>query len=132
MTLRELSDEFQRRFDAKSAAREKALVAARRSIRCSANAIRAILDLLRAGQVETSERILTLMEDMYYVLVCMDYPDAITSNLRRSTDVARGIIEKTRGDLSMSLVQRDLRLALEGHAGRLGPAAKNQADPSGT
>jgi translin len=48
--------------------------------------------------------------------VSMDYPDAITGNLRRSTDVARSIIEKTRGDLSVSLVQRDLRDALERHA----------------
>jgi translin len=46
----------------------------------------------------------------------MDYPDAITGNLRRSTDVARGIMEKTRGDLSLSLVQRNLRDALERQA----------------
>jgi translin len=46
----------------------------------------------------------------------MDYPDAITGNLRRSTDVARSLVEKTRGDLSVSLVQRDLRDALERHA----------------
>jgi translin len=49
----------------------------------------------------------------------MDYPDAITGNLRRSTDVARSIIEKTRGDLSVSLVQRDLRDALERHSEEL-------------
>lgn len=77
---------------------------------------RAILDLLRRGRVDESERILGQMEDMYYVLVSMDYPDAVTGNLRRSTDVARSIIEKTRGDLSTSLVQRDLREALERHA----------------
>jgi translin len=56
------------------------------------------------------------MDDLYGVLVTMDYPDAITGNLRRSTDVARSIVEKTRGDLSVSLVQRDLRDALERHA----------------
>jgi translin len=50
------------------------------------------------------------------VLVSMDYPDALTGNLRRSTDIARSIIEKTRGDLSISLVQRDLREALDRHA----------------
>jgi translin len=77
---------------------------------------RAVLDLLRAGRVEEGERILRSMEDMYYVLVSMDFPDAITRNLRRSTDVARGIMERTRGDLSMSLVQRDLQQALERHA----------------
>lgn len=77
---------------------------------------RHILDSLRAGEVERSEAMLTTMEDMYYILVSMDYPDAVTGNLRRSTDVARGIMERTRGDLSLSLVQRDLRQALERHA----------------
>ena len=77
---------------------------------------RAILDLLRRGEVTESERILIAMEDMFYVLVSMDYPDAITGNLRRSTDVARGIMERTRGDLSITLVQRNLQDALERHA----------------
>ena len=77
---------------------------------------RHILDLLRSGEVERSEEILTSMEDLYYLLVSMDYPDAITGNLRRSTDVARSIMEKTRGDLSISLVQRSLRDALDRHA----------------
>ena len=82
---------------------------------------RAILDLLRKGNTEESERILSQMEEMYYVLVSMDFPDAITGNLRRSTDAARGIMERTRGDLSMSLVQRRLQQALERHADELSP-----------
>jgi translin len=77
---------------------------------------RHILDLLRKGEVERSEAMLGAMDDMYSVLVSMDYPDAITGNLRRSTDVARGIMERTRGDLSLSIVQRDLRSALDRHA----------------
>lgn len=77
---------------------------------------RHILDLLRRGEVDRGERMLVEMEDMYYVLVSMDYPDAMTSNLRRSTDVARSLLEKTRGDLSVALVQRDLRDALDRHA----------------
>ena len=77
---------------------------------------RHILDLLRKGDVRRSEAMLEAMEDIYSVLVSMDYPDAITGNLRRSTDVARSIMEKTRGDLSLSLVQRDLKEALERHA----------------
>ncbi len=56
------------------------------------------------------------MDDLYYVLVTMDYPDAITGNLRRSTDVARSLIERTRGDLSVAIVQRNLRDALDRHA----------------
>jgi translin len=77
---------------------------------------RAILDLLRSGELDESERILAAMEDMFYVLVSMDFPDAITGHLRRSTDVARSIMERTRGDLSITLVQRNLQAALERHA----------------
>ncbi|HEY6679372.1 MAG TPA: haloacid dehalogenase [Actinomycetota bacterium] len=77
---------------------------------------RHILDLLRHGEVDRGEAILSAMDDIYYVLVSMDYPDAITMNLRRSTDVARSLIEKTRGDLSIAIVQRQLRDALDRHA----------------
>jgi translin len=77
---------------------------------------RAILDLLRRDLVEDGERILVSMDDIYDLLVTVDYPDAITGNLRRSTDVTRGILEKTRGDLSLSITQRNLREALDRHA----------------
>jgi translin len=213
MDLASFSEEVHRRFDAKAAARERALVAARRAVRSSANAIRAIhrsefdqahrlmeearaaledgrdaaagdhpevyfagflqdaqkeytearlteavvtggefpgpdelgvglapylngmaesigegrravLELLRRGETGAGERILAVMEELYHVLVAVDYPDAMTGNLRRSTDVARGILEKTRGDLSVALMQGDLRAALERHAEELrrGPA----------
>jgi translin len=76
---------------------------------------RHILDLLRHGRVADGEAVLSAMDDMYAVLVTMDYPDAITANLRRSTDVARSLIEKTRGDLSVARVTQDLHDALERH-----------------
>ena len=74
--------------------------------------------------VGKAERTLATLEEMYGLLVTMDYPDAITMNLRRSTDVARSLIEKTRGDLSIAFVQRDLHDALERHAGTM------RSDPS--
>ena len=80
---------------------------------------RRVLDILRTGEVDEGERLLGDMEDMYGVLVTIDYPDAITLNLRRSTDVARSLIEKTRGDLSIAFVQRDLHDALDRHAREL-------------
>jgi translin len=80
---------------------------------------RRILDLLRGGEVEHAERLLAAMEEMYGVLVTMDYPDAITMNLRRVTDVSRSLIEKTRGDVSISAVQKDLRDALDRHTDEL-------------
>jgi translin len=79
---------------------------------------RRILDLLRTGDVTEAERLLAELEDLYGVLVTMDYPDAITLNLRRSTDVARSLIEKTRGDLSIAFVGREMRNALDDHARR--------------
>jgi len=80
---------------------------------------RHILDLLRTREVSRAERVLRELEDLYAVLVTIDYPDAITGNLRRSTDVARSLIEKTRGDLSIAFVQRDLHEALDRHAREL-------------
>lgn len=80
---------------------------------------RAVLDRLRQGQSGPAEDLLGTMDGLFDVLVAMDYPDAITGHLRRSTDVARSIIEKTRGDLSISIVQKDLRDALERHADEL-------------
>ncbi|MEX2274092.1 MAG: haloacid dehalogenase [Actinomycetota bacterium] len=77
---------------------------------------RHVLDLLRAGDVARGEAVLVTMEDMFSVLVEIDYPDAITLGLRRQTDSSRALIEKTRGDLSIAIVQRDLRDALDRHA----------------
>ena len=64
---------------------------------------RRTLDILRHGYSTEAERLLGYMDEIYSVLVTMDYPDAITNGLRRQTDLARGIIEKTRGDITFSL-----------------------------
>lgn len=77
---------------------------------------RHILDLMRHGELKRCEELLGAMDDMYYVLVSMDYPDGITFGLRRLTDVARSIIERTRGDFTTSTIQNALRTALEEHA----------------
>jgi len=73
---------------------------------------RRTLDILRHGYSQEAERLLGLMDDIYSVLVSMDYPDAITSGLRRQTDVARSIIEKTRGDITFSLRGEHLEQAI--------------------
>jgi translin len=64
---------------------------------------RRTLDILRSGYSAEAERLLGHMDEIYSVLVTMDYPDAITNGLRRQTDLARGILEKTRGDVTFSL-----------------------------
>ena len=73
---------------------------------------RRILDILRHGYSQEAERLLGHMDDIYSVLVTMDYPDAITNGLRRQTDLARSIIEKTRGDITFSLRGEDLSQAI--------------------
>jgi translin len=59
------------------------------------------------------------MDDIYYLLTAMDYPDAMTGGLRRTTDVARSIIERTRGDLSTTIIQQNLQNALQQAQGKL-------------
>jgi translin len=69
---------------------------------------RYILDSLRRDQDERCEDLLQSMDAVYDILVTMDYPDALTNNLRRTTDQLRGVLERTRGDLTMALRQRRL------------------------
>ena len=73
---------------------------------------RRTLDILRHGYSQEAERLLGIMDDIYSVLVTMDYPDAITNGLRRQTDLARSIIEKTRGDVTFSLRGEHLEQAI--------------------
>jgi len=74
---------------------------------------RRCLDILRHGHSEEAERLLSYMDEIYAVLVTMDYPDAITGGLRRLTDIVRGITERTRGDLTLSLRQERLENRLQ-------------------
>ncbi|MDO8636680.1 MAG: haloacid dehalogenase [Dehalococcoidia bacterium] len=69
---------------------------------------RYLLDNLRRGELDPCEDILSTMDDIYGVLVTMDFPDALTGGLRRTTDLVRGILERTRGDLTQALSQKKL------------------------
>jgi translin len=80
---------------------------------------RHLLDTLRGGDVERCEVWLRAMDEMYAVLVTVDYPDAMTGGLRRTTDSVRGILEKTRGDLTLSVEQRRLEQRLQEFGDRL-------------
>ena len=81
---------------------------------------RHVLDVLRAGEVARATELFTAMEQIHALLADLDYPDAVTLGLRRSTDVARAIIERTRSDLTLTVVQRDLAEALRRQAGAPG------------
>ena len=70
---------------------------------------RYVLDQLRRGNLDECEVFLQHMDDVYALLTTVDYPDAITLGLRRTTDTARSILEKTRGDLSVAVSQAQLQ-----------------------
>jgi translin len=85
---------------------------------------RAILDGLRHGQVARGEALLGVMDDVYGMLVTVDYPDAITGGLRRTTDALRAVLERTRGDMTAALRQEQLTAALAAFEGKLGAATE--------
>ncbi|MBK5093514.1 MAG: haloacid dehalogenase [Actinobacteria bacterium] len=67
---------------------------------------RHVLDLMRHNRLERGEELLGTMDDIYYLLASLDYPDAITRGLRRTNDMVRGVLERTRGDLTAA-IRRD-------------------------
>ncbi len=69
---------------------------------------RYLLDSMRRGDFSRGEELLSYMDDIYNVLVTMDFPDAITGGLRRTTDMVRGVLERTRSDLTLVMRQKDL------------------------
>lgn len=74
---------------------------------------RRTLDILRQGYSDEAERLLGLMDEIYALLITVDYPDALTYGLRRKTDLARGIVERTRGDMTISLREQRLTKAMK-------------------
>lgn len=73
---------------------------------------RFILDLIRLGQTTEAEPYLGVMDEVYSHLVTMDFPDALTGGLRRTTDALRAVLERTRGDLTVAVRQEELEIAL--------------------
>lgn len=76
---------------------------------------RYLLDAMRRGDLSRGEELLGAMDDIYGTLVTYDYPDSITGGLRRTTDMVRGILERTRADLTLSMQQKALEKRLESY-----------------
>lgn len=92
---------------------------------------RKCLDILRQGYSMEAERLLGCMDNIYSELVTIDYPDAITYGLRRQTDLIRGIVERTRGDLTISQREQHLEEALEDMTRKLNEVKSSNADHPG-
>jgi translin len=73
---------------------------------------REVLDRLRADELDRAEHLLAVMDEIYDVLITVDFPDAITGGLRRTTDQLRAVLERTRGDLTITLTQKRLQRSL--------------------
>ncbi|TET18531.1 MAG: haloacid dehalogenase [Dehalococcoidia bacterium] len=80
---------------------------------------RHLLDTLREGRIDRCEEILEAMDDIYSLLVTIDFHDALTGGLRRTTDMVRGVLERTRGDFTISLRQKELEQKLEDFGDKL-------------
>ena len=74
---------------------------------------RHLLDRLRAGELQRGEDLLAVMDDAYDALVVVDFPDAITGGLRRTLDALRAVLERTRGDVTTTVLQARLRDTIE-------------------
>jgi len=69
---------------------------------------RYLLDSMRRGDLSRGKELLSAMDDIYNILVTIDFPDAITDGLRRTTDMVRGVLERTRSDLTLVMRQKEL------------------------
>jgi translin len=78
---------------------------------------RHLLDRLRAGETARGEELLRAMEDVYDMLVTIEYPDAITGGLRRTTDALRAVVERSRADVTTTVLQAALQRAIDRHLG---------------
>jgi translin len=83
---------------------------------------RHVLDLIRLQKLDRAEAVLAIMDEAYWHMVSIDFPSAITSDLRRTTDMVRGVLERTRADLTTSQEGARLRDALQRFEERLGDA----------
>jgi translin len=81
---------------------------------------RYLLDDVRRGDFSRGEELLFAMDEVYSILVTMDFPDAVTGGLRRITDVVRGVLERTRSDLTLLMRQKDLESKIEKLEGGIG------------
>ena len=89
------------------------------------------LDSIRRGEIEGAEALLAVMDEIYSQLVTVDFPDALTGGLRRTTDMVRGVTERTRGDLTTAARQEKLQEALRQFERRLGAEADELSEGQG-
>ena len=86
---------------------------------------RLALDALREGNVKKGEKCLETMDEIYIELMAMDEAYMLVPGLRRKCDIARRIIETTRGDIT----QEVRRKSLEDYLRRFEQAQRKKRQP---
>lgn len=86
------------------------------------------LDLMRQNKLDRAEEIMAVMDEVFSLLMTVDFPDAITGGLRRTSDMLRGVVSRTRGDLTTSIRQEMMRQALHDFEARIGVDGGEFAD----
>lgn len=89
------------------------------------------LDLIRRGEVKRAERFLQIMDDVYSALMTLDFPGALTGGLRRTSDMVRGVVERTRGDLTTAVRQEELQESLQKMEAKVRAILGNSHDEDG-
>lgn len=73
---------------------------------------RRAVDSLRSGDLRTSDKCLETMEEIYIQLLSLEEAHSLTPLLRRKCDVARRLIEVTRGEIVTAVGRRSLEEAI--------------------
>lgn len=86
------------------------------------------LDALRRGDVQQAEKMLSNMDDIYSMLITVDFPNAITGGLKRHTDMVRGVLERTRGDVTTAVRQETMKTVLKEFEQRIGMPVNDETN----
>jgi translin len=86
------------------------------------------LDALRRGDVQQAEKMLSNMDDIYSMLITVDFPNAITGGLKRNTDMVRGVLERTRGDVTTAVRQETMKTVLKEFEQRIGMPVNDETN----
>ncbi|KON31216.1 hypothetical protein AC482_01565 [miscellaneous Crenarchaeota group-15 archaeon DG-45] len=70
------------------------------------------LEAMRVGDLEAAEADLGVMEDIYLSLISLEEVSLLLEGIRRKLDIARGVIERTRGELTAEAGRRRLSEAV--------------------
>ena len=79
---------------------------------------RKALDMVLAGEQKDAQQYLVIMEDIYAAILRFDYPSSLIP-IKRKQDIARNLIEKTRGELAVASCEQRIEYRTDEFRGLL-------------